>query len=402
MALLDKNSILDLDGLPGPLFDLGMTSTLQQDSLPLIPTTSTYQDLDGAPGPSFDIGDNSTLHEDSLTQQFTYQHGNSTATVGPSTQDIDGNDGGQGYFHGISNPGKGQGIQVNGKDLHVHLLNDTITYVNGGFYEDVGPSPGPTGNSEYQDLDGEDGPSFDLGHDSNIQTDSLLNVYNYSHGGVPGQGGPVPKTAEPGYTSVGADLNTTFDGIGDAVIFNMGKEARQDPANPIFDTIHEKSLQMVPRTSGGPTSRPIWASPDDDAPLDLDLNGKTPSSWSTAYSDTRHLSQLNQVPGGMSPSAYADINGTTGIDPRAPHGAPIPDPDGYFARIDTPTKYNGLQIKKIDLHEHLLQNPYTYSHGLSTVTIKPSTSDGDAFTYQDLDLDIRDETPTQYIAKLPK
>ena len=59
----------DLDGLPGPQFDLGQDSTLQTDSLfsvPGPPSNSPFQDLDGEVGPAFDLGPDSTLKTDLL------------------------------------------------------------------------------------------------------------------------------------------------------------------------------------------------------------------------------------------------------------------------------------------------------------------------------------------------
>ena len=226
------------------------------------------------------------------------------------------------------------------------------------------------------DLEG-DPPAFDLGTDSNIQVDSLLQLYQYSHGGVPGQGGPVPREGNF------ADLNSTLDSDGDIIKFDKGPEIPQDPSNPIFDTIHEQSLLAPKRKESD----------------DLDLDGKTPNN--IRRSDEAYLNQLNQVPGGMTPSAYADINGNKTVNVKSPDGAPIPD-NLLFHGDKDPTKYKGKQISGVDLHEHLLQNSYTYSHGLSNTVVKASTSAGDQFTYQDLDIDIRNNKPTQYIDNLPK
>ena len=104
---------------------------------------------------------------------------------GPPTpggdQDFDGLDqgviGGPRLFHGINNPQRGQGIQLGGVDLHEHLLTDTYVYNHGGSTEVVGPSPGETNNSDFQDLDGLDvgqpgGPrQFDLGQPSQVHAD---------------------------------------------------------------------------------------------------------------------------------------------------------------------------------------------------------------------------------------
>ena len=118
MALKNLSSLFDLVGgnqsvgnmsnqQGAQSFDLGPDSTLQQNSLPEIPVDSPYQDLDAV-------------------------------------------DGGNGYFHDIPNPGKYQGKQLNGRDLHEAML--TQAYTNNGIT--VGPSPGPSGNSLFQDMNG--------------------------------------------------------------------------------------------------------------------------------------------------------------------------------------------------------------------------------------------------------
>tara|TARA_R110002012_G_scaffold249345_1_gene426881 strand:- start:913 stop:1545 length:633 start_codon:yes stop_codon:yes gene_type:complete len=68
--------------------------------------------------------------------------------------DLEGNDKGNGVF----TQGHLAPKQIAGVDLHVHLLTGTYSYQHGrggasglslGF---VGPSPGPTGNSDFQDF----------------------------------------------------------------------------------------------------------------------------------------------------------------------------------------------------------------------------------------------------------
>mgnify|MGYP001414738828 FL=1 len=92
MALKDLSSLYDLVGGNQPVgnmsnqqgaqsFDLGVDSMLQENSLPNIPNGSEYQDLNGI-------------------------------------------DGGNGFFHGIPNPGTGQGKQLGGQDLHISLLEN--------------------------------------------------------------------------------------------------------------------------------------------------------------------------------------------------------------------------------------------------------------------------------------
>ena len=186
MALKNLSSLYDLVGGNQPVgnmenqqgaqsFDLGPDSTLQQNSLPEVPVESPYQDLDGI-------------------------------------------DGGNGYFHDIPNPGKYQGKQIGGVDLHEHLLTNPYNYTYGNSPENVGPAPGPTGNSEYQDLDAVDGGNGYFHGIANpgkyqgkqlAQTDlhvALLQntPYNYSYGittlgNQPGQAGP--------YSDPSIDLN---------------------------------------------------------------------------------------------------------------------------------------------------------------------------------------------------
>ena len=62
-----------------------------------------------------------------------------------------------GYFHEVANPQKYQGKQIEGVDLHEHLLTQTYQYNYGtAIPEQVGPAPGPTGHSTHQDMDGID------------------------------------------------------------------------------------------------------------------------------------------------------------------------------------------------------------------------------------------------------
>jgi len=101
------------------------------------------------------------LHESLLTKHYTYQHGGFSTTIlqrksgiDGGELDLDGTSNGNGYFHGIANPGREQGKQLGGKDLHERMLTNPYTYNHGGFSTTVGPSPGPSGHSTFQDLDG--------------------------------------------------------------------------------------------------------------------------------------------------------------------------------------------------------------------------------------------------------
>ena len=132
MALKNLSSLYDLvkgnqpvgnmeNQQGGTKFDLGNTSTLQQDSLPKIPVQSQYQDLNGEPGPQFDLGEDSTLQTDNLVNlasQLDYP-------------DLNNAQFGNGLFGSTNNPGLGQGFQLNNKDLHVSLLENNYTYTHG-------------------------------------------------------------------------------------------------------------------------------------------------------------------------------------------------------------------------------------------------------------------------------
>ena len=188
-----------LEDINTSLTDLNIVSTGQTLSLP---NTTT-------PTP-FDKGKDSTLQQDSLLNAYSYQYGNSSETAGPVPggdsnspfQDLDGGDQGQGYFHGINNPGKGQGKQIKGEDLHVHLLQKAHTYNHGESSENIGPSPN---KSEYQDLDGVDGgqgyfhgvnnPGKGQGKQlgsTDLHVHLLENVYTYDHGSSKTAVGPSP------------------------------------------------------------------------------------------------------------------------------------------------------------------------------------------------------------------
>ena len=250
MALKDLSSLYDLVGGNQPVgdmenqqggtpFDLGPDSTLQQNSLPEVPVNSPYQDLDGIDGGNgyfHDIANPQKyqgkkiggvdLHEHLLNNSYQYSHGNSLGNAGPAPgptgnseyQDLDGIDEGNGYFHGIANPQKYQGKKIGKKELQEHLLTNPYSYTYGDSPENVGPSPGATGYSEYQDLDAVDfanGLFHGVDQKTTLQGKQLLrgdlhiallkNVpYNYSYGvttpgNQPGQAGP--------YLNPSIDLN---------------------------------------------------------------------------------------------------------------------------------------------------------------------------------------------------
>tara|TARA_R100000315_G_C5235656_1_gene147676 strand:+ start:3400 stop:4761 length:1362 start_codon:yes stop_codon:yes gene_type:complete len=360
---LDLNTTFAVGDDPGlgdvKIFDLGYNSTLQQDSLFELGVAygndnweageSYYQDLNGINpselGIGFDLGMESTLHEDLLTQQYIHSHLWSPQTfykVDPGTLDLNGQDVGNGLFGAADKPGKGQGLQVGGQDLHVHLLTGEYNYLHGTTVPwispgSVGPSPGKTGNSEFQ------------------------------------------------------DLNATFTGLGDTPIFNFGKEPPQDPSNPIYDTIHESYLQ--------PNPQPGFEGED---PKYLHLQGQTGFfQGAKDVRDSANRNSLNAVP--ITPSQYADLNNSD-VNTIPPFGAPTPN-DKFFYQddgigINRPAIKQGYKLNGEDLHVSLLSNPYTYTHGQSTTTIAAAASSQQNYNFQDLDIDIASTTPPQYVEQM--
>ena len=162
----------DLDGVPDPLFntlegtvDSPFQSATGDHMVGLLNNNtrstntgniyeSSVQDLNGNPGPNFDLGEDSTLQPDSLLTQVPGGDSNSPF------QDSDGVDGGEGYFHGADFLLSGQGIQLNSKDLHVGLLNNSYQYshqtpvitVNGGIYDLNGVTPSGYTNPDTGNL----------------------------------------------------------------------------------------------------------------------------------------------------------------------------------------------------------------------------------------------------------
>ena len=93
-----------------------------------------------------------------------------------------------------------------------------------------------------------------------------------------------------------------------------------------------------------------------------------------------------------------DPNQMIGLQPGPPQGDQDFDGVNNGQGIFTQGHLNGKQIGGVDLHEHLLQNSYTYTHGLnSTTTVGPAPGPSGHSDYQDLNLgDIRGNTPSTY------
>ena len=210
----DSNSpFQDLNGNAGPQSQLPQDAASQVhiDSLQQVPGfsgNSPFQDLNGEVGPQsqLPINDASQAHIDSL-QQIPGFRSNSPF------QDLNGVDGGQEYFHGVANPAQGQGKQIEGVDLHEHLLTKGYTYKHGNSTEQVGIAN--RGNISIEvggqlDLDGRGSigtSTFDRGFSSTLHEDLLTQRYNspINPGASYGQG--QPGGIWPSVNAGGHDLN---------------------------------------------------------------------------------------------------------------------------------------------------------------------------------------------------
>jgi hypothetical protein len=366
---------------------LGYESTLMQDSLPYVGVAwgaqtpefgnSVYQDIENSTTlgvATWDLGPDSTLHNsDSILEQyemFNPWSPQSNYTKDPSALDLNNSDSGQGYFHGINDPQSYQGLQQEEVDLHVHLLQ---------------------------------------------------NEYNYSHG-------TVAPWITAGLSGPGAqDLNSTFstntnnqfdlNSIGDALNYfgyvTPSQEPWQDPSNPIFDTPHEAYLNSTtvgvsPAGGTGTTPNPAYSGPYlnplDIPPDPLHLQGQTGFFQGTSTTrDVAGRNSLNAVPGGITPSQYADLNNED-VSTIPPDGAPVPN-SLLFHGVNDPSRFQGKQIGNVDLHEHLLDNSYSYNwRGSSEPNViinSSATILGSSPHFQDLDIaNIRNNSPKTYESRM--
>ena len=137
-----NSSFQDLNGLKGPQFQRDTIEASQAHVDSLLAPTEKDLDLNGEKGPEFNKGKTSTIQQDSLLNEYLYNHGDSAGLTGPSRLDLDGE---------LPSPFQPQGgLSLEGEDLHVGLLTNPYTKNN----VTIGPSPGPSGYSDFQDLDG--------------------------------------------------------------------------------------------------------------------------------------------------------------------------------------------------------------------------------------------------------
>ena len=214
------NITQDLNGVPDPNYNRIQDSASpfntedhMVDLLENKPVTSTnsnilYQagqgvplnDLDGVDGPPFENGASSTFHTDTLLQQYQYQHGNSSATVGPV--------------------------------------------------------PGP--NSPVpQSLDGANGPQFVNEVNElfpNILVDSMLSTYQYQHGNSPAAVGPSTldgdglPTGQYNYTTDPDSPFLTPTMGGDHMITLLNSKIKSQNTN---ETYNAGGFKGIPQDLGG-------------------------------------------------------------------------------------------------------------------------------------------------------
>ena len=305
--------------LENSLFQIGIASPTGGGGAPTV-GEAFYADLNLNPGPQFDLGLDSTLHTDALLEQYSHFQDFSpqeTYSTGPSNLDLNSGFeslGNANLFHGINNPGLYQGLTQGdpGQDLHVFLLE---------------------------------------------------NQYNYSHGTT------APWISQGNSGPGEQDLNSTFatntnPGIGNALNYfgyvTPTAEALQDPSNPIFDTIHEQYLQANQQLS------PSFEGQQSESTL-LHLQGQAGFFQGTTNArDVVGRNSLNAVPGGITPSQYADLNNND-VNTVPPDGAPVPN-NLLFHGIKDPSIGQGKKIGGVDLHEYLLDSGVTSYHTYNSIT----------------------------------
>lgn len=144
------------------------------------------------------------LHEALLQKAYTYNHGEGTSTtvLGENERgheggalDLDKMDGGQGYFHGIANPGIGQGKKLGKHDLHEALLERHYHYKHGDSKTVILQNKGADGG--IYDLDKKEGPKFDKGapstvHGNPLESPNYTQLVKKYHSTVHNISGPYP------------------------------------------------------------------------------------------------------------------------------------------------------------------------------------------------------------------
>ena len=268
-----------------------------------VPVNSPFQDLDGLNGPSFDYGPSSTMHGDStsttpselvvaytspINPTATYGNGSTWPVVGPVNLDID-------MVHGpmsqplqfdLGSPSQihanpGQTTPTGLVAAYTSQINPLTNHGNGSTWPVVGPVPV---NSQYQDLDGLNGPSFDYGPGSTMHGDptstnpsELATAYN----------SPINPTANYGNGS-------TWPVIG--------------PVNLDIDMVHGINTQPNQWDTGDPSQ--VHADPGQTTPTGLVATYTSPTNPLANYGNgPNNWPVIGPVPVN---SQYQDLNGLDG------------------------------------------------------------------------------------------
>ena len=305
----ENSQFQDLDGNQGPQFQqpTDIASQVHIDSLQVVPggvQNSPYQDLNGLPDPNFNTlngTSNSPFQSptgdhmiDLLTQNAVSTNTGQTYIPAPNSspyQDLDGNQGPQFQLP-----------TAQASQAHIDSLQQV---------------PGFSGNSPYQDLDGNQGPQFQLPttQASQKHVDSLTQQSIYQHG-------DSIEVVGPSLQDLDGNPGPDFQGI--------------------VPTLHEDSLTQQYNYQHGDSTGIT-------GPSNLDLNGNQGPNFDNGVSSTLQQDSLLSVPQPPSNSPYQDLDGNPG-----------------------PTFNNGINST---LQQDSLVSLYQYNHGNSPGETGPSTLD---------------------------
>jgi hypothetical protein len=279
--------------------------------------TSPYQDLNGIQGPSFDYGVSSTMHGDSISPNPTelavaymspqgwngwtntgnvpigpvpvnssYQDIN--MTHGPTTQPLPFDLGAPSQVH--ADPGQSTPTEL--VSAYTSQINPTLNYGNGSTWPVVGPVPV---NSSFQDLDGLDGPSFDYGYNSTMHGDDIS---------------PSPSELATAYNS---PINP---------MANHGNGSNWPIVGPVdldIDMTHGLGTQPTQFDTGDPSQ--VHADPGQLTPTGLVAAYNSPINPLADYGNgPNQWPQVGPVPVN---SQFQDLNGLEG--PIFTGGTPLPN-----------------------------------------------------------------------------
>ena len=134
MSLKDKQSLYDL---AGGYNNNSQPVSANNDTFPS--TLEYYRDGGNNVGAPFIAEGGSAISKDHLVDLLTKKV--KTNTLPPETKyhgemssidmDMEGKDGGQGYWSGTTTENTSIGKMIDGKDLHVHLLENSYEYTHG-------------------------------------------------------------------------------------------------------------------------------------------------------------------------------------------------------------------------------------------------------------------------------